>query len=236
MSDRPADRYRAVVERAARAAERSGRSPSSVVVLAAAKTFGAEAVAEVVGAGCRDVGENYVQEARAKRSALTERTDIVESPRWHLIGRLQRNKVRRAVETFDVLQAVDSLPLAEAIDRAAAALGRTVDCLLEVSLEREETKAGVPANELGELLDGCAGLTHVRVCGLMTIPPPTDDLERARGWFRRLHEIRDRHADLPPANVRLKELSMGMSADFETAIEEGATIVRVGTAIFGPRG
>ena len=236
MSDRPADRYRAVVDRAARAAERSGRSPSSVVVLAAAKTFGADAVAEVVGAGCRDVGENYVQEASAKRSALAERSALVESPRWHLIGRLQRNKARRAVETFDVLPAVDSLPLAEAIDRAASALGRTVDCLVEVSLEREETKAGIPAEELGELLGGFAGLTHLRVCGLMTIPPPTDDLERARRWFRRLRELRDRHADLPLANVRLKELSMGMSADFETAIEEGATIVRVGTAIFGARG
>ena len=235
MSDRPADRYRAVVERAARAAERSGRSPSSVVVLAAAKTFGVDCVAEVVRAGCRDVGENYVQEARAKRSALTERADAVEATRWHLIGRLQRNKVRQAVEIFDLVQTVDSLRLAEAIDRAASALRRIVDCLVEVSLEREVTKAGVPANELGELLAGCAGLTHVRVCGLMTIPPPTDDLDRARGWFRRLRELRDRHADLPPANVQLKELSMGMSADFETAIEEGATIVRVGTSIFGPR-
>ena len=236
MSDRPADRYRAVLERAARAAERSGRSPSSVVVLAAAKTFGAECVAEVVRAGCRDVGENYVQEARAKRSALTERADAVEALRWHLIGRLQRNKVRQAVEIFDLVQTVDSLRLAEAMDRAASALGRIVDCLVEVSLEREATKGGVPADELGELLDGFAGLTHVRVSGLMTIPPPTDDLERARRWFRRLRELRDRHADLPPANVQLKELSMGMSADFETAIEEGATIVRVGTAIFGPRG
>ena len=235
MSDRPADRYRAVVERAARAAERSGRSPSSVVVLAAAKTFGADAVAEIVRAGCRDVGESYVQEARAKR-ALTEITGAVERPRWHLIGRLQRNKVRQAVEIFDLIQTVDSLRLAQAIDRAGAAHERIVDCLVEVSLEHEATKGGIPADDLGELLGGLAGLTHVRVSGLMTIPPPTDDLVRARGWFRRLRELRDRHADLPPANVRLKELSMGMSADFETAIEEGATIVRVGTAIFGARG
>lgn len=236
MSDRPAQRFRAVLDRVAGAAERSGRPASSVAVLAAAKTFPAAVVAEVVREGCRDVGENYVQEARAKRQALEDLLAAAAAPpRWHLIGRLQRNKVRPAIEIFDLLHSVDSLPLAQAIDRTAASLGRTVDCLVEVSLEHETGKAGVPAEELEELLASLGGLSSLRVSGLMTIPPPTDDSRRARRFFRRLRELRDRLADLPLANVRLKELSMGMSADFEIAIEEGATIVRVGTAIFGPR-
>ena len=224
-----AQRYRAVVDRVARAAERAGREPSSVTVLAAAKSFSGEVVAEALHAGCTDVGENYVQEARTKREAL-ERVSL--RPRWHFIGRLQRNKARAAVRIFDVIESLDSMTLALALDRAATV---PVDCLVEVRLVPERTKGGIAAEELGDFLAGLAELPLLRVRGLMAIPPATDDPMEARGFFRRLRELRDRYADLPLPNVQLKELSMGMSADFEVAVAEGATIVRVGQAIFGPR-
>lgn len=231
-----AERYRSVAERVARAAERSGRAPSDVVLLAVGKTFAAESVIEAVRAGCRDLGENYVQEARVKRAEVERLLAPTSAVRWHFIGRLQRNKARVAVELFDLVHSLDSEALADALDRAAAAGSRVVECLVEINLGGESTKGGIAPDRLGDFLRSVADRSSLHVRGLMAIPPPEADPSVARLRFRRLRELRDRHADLPLPGGGLKELSMGMSADYEAAIEEGATIVRVGRAIFGPRG
>jgi PLP dependent protein len=220
-----ADRWRAVVERATEAAVRAGRSPEEVTVVAAAKTFGVEAVREVVAAGARDIGENYVQEARAKARAVPE-------VRWHMIGRLQRNKARQAATIFQRIHSLDRIELAKALDAAAAEAKIRLRCLVEVKLGGEATKGGVEPAVVEALLGRLAALENLVIDGLMTIPPPAPARETRRR-FAELRELRDR---LRPWNVQLKELSMGMSADFEEAIAEGATMVRVGTAIFGPRG
>ena len=223
----PGDRYRAVRDRVAEAAVRAGRRPEEVVVVAAAKTFGVEAIAAVLAAGATDVGENYVQEAAAKKEALPS------TVRWHLIGRLQRNKARLAARTFGRIHSLDGVALAEALHRAASP-GRPVSCLIEVNVGGEATKGGASPDGVEPLLEAAARLEGIRVDGLMCIPPPGDE-GSTRRHFARLRALRDRLARLPVPHVHLKELSMGMSADFELAIAEGATIVRVGTAIFGDR-
>ncbi len=230
MSDGAADRYRAVAEEAANACLRCGRKPQDVVLVVAAKTFGVAEIEAVISAGARDIGENYVQEARRKRQSIAER-----SIRWHLIGRLQRNKAREAVALFDLIHSLDGVDLARALDRAAAAAATTVRCLVEVNLAEEPRKGGVPAVGLGGLLESLSHFSHLRVDGLMAIPPASDAPEGSRTCFRRLRELRDEFDRLRLPNVQLKELSMGMSADFEIAIEEGATLVRIGSAIFGLR-
>lgn len=209
----------AVRARIAAAAARVGRDPQSVRLIVATKTKPAEMVRAAIAAGVTDVGENYVQEAQAKQAA------VGASARWHLIGHLQRNKAARAVELFDCIQTVDSAALGAALSRHGVAQGRTVRVLIEVRLGGEATKHGVEPEALPPLLQALR-LPALVVDGLMTVPPP-DESERVRPHFRALREWRDR--------LGLRELSMGMTDDFEVAIEEGATMVRVGRAIFGPR-
>jgi len=209
----------AVRARIARAAERARRDPAGVRLIAVSKTMPAALVRAAIDAGATDVGENYVQEASAKRAT------VGDGAHWHLIGHLQRNKAARAVETFDCIQTIDSPALAAAVARHAAAAGRTMRVLLEVKLGGEASKSGVPPADLPALLDA-ARVSALVVDGLMTVPPPGEP-EAARPHFRALRELAARHG--------LRELSMGMTDDFEVAIEEGATMIRIGRAIFGAR-
>jgi PLP dependent protein len=210
-----------VRERIARAAERAGRRPDDVLLIGVSKTVEAERVRQAVAAGLSALGENRVQEAKEKIAALGRPVP------WHLIGHLQTNKVRDALAAFDLVHSLDRLDLARECDRRARQQGRPVDALVQVNVGGEAVKGGFEPDELGPALDAIAKLDHVRVRGLMTIPPLVERAEQARGWFRMLADLAKRYG--------LAELSMGMSADFEVAIEEGATMVRVGTAIFGPR-
>jgi pyridoxal phosphate enzyme (YggS family) len=223
-----ADAVAAVRQRIARAAARAGRSPDSVTLVAVTKTHPPAAVAEALAAGVHDFGENKVQEAEAKIAALPG-----QPIRWHLLGHLQSNKARRAAQLFDSIQSVDSASLASRLDRAAGEAGRTLSVLVQVELGGEATKSGLEEDELMPALEALRPLAHLSVRGLMTLPPPAEDPDQMRPYFRRLRALRDqaRGAGLLAGD----ELSMGMSGDFEVAIEEGATIVRVGTAIFGER-
>jgi PLP dependent protein len=210
-----------VRERIACAAERAGRRPADVLLIGVSKTVEAERIRAAVAAGVTALGENRVQEAKTKIDELGRLAA------WHLIGHLQTNKVKDALELFDVVHSVDRLELARELERRAAARGKVVDALLQVNVAAEASKGGVGPDAVGESLDAIGKLAHLRVRGLMTIPPEAERPEDARPWFRRLRELAQRHG--------LPELSMGMSGDFEVAVEEGATMVRVGTAIFGPR-
>ena len=225
-----AERWRAVLGRVAHAAAHAGRRPDEVTVVAAAKTFGAPVVAEAIAAGVRDIGENYVQEAIAKQGAIG-----MSPARWHLIGRLQRNKTTRAVEAFDWIHTLDSVALADSLGRAGERAGKTVRCLIEVNLAAEATKAGVLPERLEELATAMAGRPGMSIEGLMTIPPRVERAEESRRHFARLRELLERLSRLRLPGVQPKELSMGMSADYEVAVEEGATFVRIGTALFGAR-
>jgi PLP dependent protein len=205
-----------------------------VELVGIAKRKPAAAVAEAVRAGLRRVGESYVQEAIRKLpelEALLAETGAAP-PRRHFVGHLQSNKARDAVRLFDVIESVDRLDLALELERRAAAASRSLDALLQVDLAGEPRKGGVAPAELARLFEAVAKLERLRVRGLMAIPPASDDPERSRPWFAKLRELRDA---LGAGGAELRELSMGMSADFEIAIEEGATWVRVGTALFGPR-
>lgn len=209
----------AVRARIAAAAARAGRDANAVRLIAVSKTKPAEMVRAALQAGVQDIGENYVQEAVAKRAA------VAEPACWHLIGHLQRNKVARALDTFDVVQTVDSAALGEAVARRAEARGRPARVLIEVNVGGEASKNGVAPDALAELL-GRLRDPQLVVEGLMTVPPPGPPA-RTREYFRQLRALRDA--------AGLRELSMGMSDDFEIAIEEGSTMVRVGRAIFGDR-
>jgi PLP dependent protein len=210
-----------VRERLARAAERAGRRPDDVLLIGVSKTVDVERIRAAVAAGVRALGENRVQEAKGKVAELGR------PAAWHLIGHLQTNKVKDALELFDVIHSLDRLELAREVERRAAARGQTVAALLQVNVAAEVSKGGVSPDAVTETLDAIGKLAHVRVRGLMTIPPEAEKPDDARPWFRRLRELAERHG--------LSELSMGMSGDFEVAVEEGATMVRVGTAIFGSR-
>jgi hypothetical protein len=225
-----ADRVAAVRERIARAAERASRAPSDVTLVAVSKTFPARAVREAFAAGVRHFGENRVQEAESKIETLAEERG--RGLRWHLIGHLQSNKARRAQALFDVIQSVDSAGLARRLQRAASEEGRRLRVLVQVDLAGETSKFGVPEEELPGVLGGLRGLEGLSVEGLMALPPYLE-AEAVRPYFRRLRVLRDEAAEAGLLNGA--ELSMGMSHDFETAVEEGATLVRVGTAIFGER-
>jgi PLP dependent protein len=220
-----------VRDRIARAAARAGRDPSHIRLIAVSKTFGADAVRAAAMDGQLDFGENKLQEAQQKRQ------DLSDLPlRWHLVGHLQSNKAKRAAAEFDVIHSIDSVPLLQKIDEAAAAIRRRVDLLVQVDLAREPTKHGAREDELRPIFDAGRQATAVSVSGLMLLPPSVDDPEAARPWFRKLRVLRDTlELEGIPASM-LKELSMGMSHDYEVAVEEGATFVRVGTAIFGRRG
>jgi len=226
-----AERVAAVRERIARAAERASRPPGEVTLVAVSKTHPPEAVRAAFAAGVRDFGENRVQEAEPKVAATA---DLAASGlRWHLVGHLQSNKVRKAAVLFGVVQSVDSLELAERLARIGAETGRPVRALVQVDLAGEETKFGLPEADLLPALEALRGKEGLRVEGLMVLPPLLDDPEEVRPFFRRLRALGERAASA--GLLAGRELSMGMSHDFEAAVEEGATIVRVGTAIFGER-
>jgi len=210
-----------VRERIARAAERAGRRPDGVLLIGVSKTVDTARIRAALAAGLPALGENRVQEARAKLAELGRPVP------WHLVGHLQTNKVREALELFDVIHSLDRPELARECDKRARARGRAAEALVEVNLAGEASKGGVEPDRLAALLAAVAPLDHVRVRGLMAIPPEAHDPEAARPWFRALAKLGAQHG--------LAELSMGMSGDFEVAVEEGATMVRVGTAIFGPR-
>ena len=221
----------AVRERIERAARRANRSPDTVRLVAVSKTVEPERIREAYAAGLREFGENRVQEAAAKKPILVD-LDI----RWHLVGHLQSNKAQKAAELFDEIQSVDSLALAEKLDRAVEKAGRRcLPVLLQVRMGGEPTKSGIEEAELLPLVRGIASLAHLAVQGLMSIPPFFDDAEQARPYFRRLRELAGELASARIRGISAQELSMGMSHDFEVAIEEGATVVRIGTAIFGER-
>lgn len=222
-------------ERIAAAARRAGRDPSDVTLVGVTKRVPAERVAEALRAGLAVLGESYVQEARVKAEALAALLGPGgPRPRWRLIGRLQRNKARDAVALFDAVETLDREDLAAELERRAAAAGRSLEVLLQVNLSEEPQKGGVAAEGLPALLSACAGLAHLHVAGLMTVPAASPDPEDSRPVFARLRALAATLRDTPGGGA-LRELSMGMSADFEVAIEEGATLVRVGTALFGPR-
>jgi pyridoxal phosphate enzyme (YggS family) len=215
-----ADNVASVRTRIAAACERVGRASSEVTLVAVSKTFPASAIDEAIAAGVTDIGENRVQEAREKKP------EVAGSVRWHLIGHLQSNKAKDAIRLFDVIQSVDSLGLAEKLARAAEGAGRTQDVMLQVNVGDEPQKSGIEAADAEGVAKAVAGLPSLRLRGLMAIPPAGTP-EESRRWFRELQALRN--------GLGLEQLSMGMSEDFEAAIEEGSTIVRVGRAIFGSR-
>ena len=232
-----ADNIARVKEQMAAACLRAGRSRDSVQLMAVSKTHAPEAILEAFAAGIRLFGENRVQEFAGKRDALHGAGIFGEGgASVHCIGHLQSNKVRRAVEIFDGIDTVDSLGLAQGLDQAAMKLGKKLPVLIEIKIGTEESKHGLTPDgpELAPLLERMADFQHLELRGLMTVPPFADDPEQVRPYFRQLRVLR---ADLSRAypNLKLDELSMGMSHDFQVAIEEGATVVRIGTAIFGVR-
>lgn len=219
-----------VQERIRQAALRVGRDPASVRLVAAAKTVEAARVRAAIAAGVRIIGENYLQEARQKIGQLGH-----ETAEWHLIGTLQHNKVRYVFDLFNMLHAVDRLELAEEIHRRGERLGRYMPVLLEVNVGGEMSKSGFSPEALLKEVETLAAYSYLQVRGLMTIPPPTATPDAARPFYRTLRELRDLLVGKGIEGLECAELSMGMTADYEVAIEEGATLVRVGTAIFGPR-
>ena len=224
MQNDLADNLNAIRRRISEAALRAGRDPDEVKLVAVSKTHPADILREAIDAGAYFLGENKVQEAESKIAELGR-----DAAEWHLIGHLQSNKARRAVQLFDVIQSLDSIELAERLERICSEEGRdALSVFIQVDLAGEETKSGVAEDDLPPLIKYLKSCKQLQLNGLMVVPPYDDDVEKTRPYFERLREIRD---NLLPGG----ELSMGMSHDFEVAIEEGATVVRVGTAIFGQR-
>ena len=224
------ERLNEVRARIAAAAARADRSPSDVRLIAVSKTFPLDAVREAYDAGQRDFGENRVQELLQKMETAGD-LDI----RWHLIGHLQSNKARRAAERVAVVHSIDSVDLLRRVDAAATAAARRLEVLIQVDLALEATKHGAPVETLPAIVEEAHRCRAAGLVGLMLLPPLAENPENARPWFRRLRQERDRLLALGTPPAMLSQLSMGMSHDFEVAIEEGATMVRVGTAIFGER-
>ncbi len=227
-------RLEAINQRIVAACERAGRRASEVTLVAVTKTVPAARIREAIEAGVRAIGESRVQEAAAKipeLSALSAERKV----EWHLIGHLQSNKARRAVELFDVAHSVDSLKLAERLDRLAAEAGKLLPIFIEVNLGGERSKTGVAPDEVLPLCEQVGKLPNLELKGLMAVPPFSDNPEDARPFFRHLRRLRDAARRAGAAGASFNDLSMGMSGDFEVAIEEGATFVRVGSAIFGAR-
>ncbi|HTA23520.1 MAG TPA: YggS family pyridoxal phosphate-dependent enzyme [Terriglobales bacterium] len=222
-----------ILEQVAAAARRSGRGLADVSLMAVTKTQPSERIREAYAAGLRLFGENRVQEFAGKGGALQDLGDA----EWRMIGHLQTNKAAKAVELFGGVDSVDSLRLAERLNASARTLGKKISVLIEINVGGEAAKSGVASEskELQELLHGAAGLEHLEFQGLMTVPPFTDDPQQARPYFRKLRELRDQIAVRRLPGVGMQVLSMGMSHDFEVAVEEGSTCVRVGTGIFGER-
>ena len=229
MAEEIRERLARVRDRVARAAERAGRRAEDITLIAVSKTFDSTTVQKAVDAGAGELGENRVQEALAKAGQV--KGDV----RWHLIGHLQSNKARQAVETFDMIHTVDSSELAGRLDRIAGELGRNPSVLVQVDLAHEPTKSGALESDLPSIVEALDSARHLKFRGLMVLPPFFDSAERARPYFRELREILEGLNHSRPPERSLTELSMGMSHDFQVAIEEGATMVRIGTAIFGSR-
>jgi len=232
-----ADRLTEIRARLFVAARSAGRDPSSVRLVAVSKTFPLESIREAFEAGQRDFGENRVQEALQKVELALQKIEgsADQSIRWHLLGHLQTNKARKAAPAFAVIQSVDSVELIQKLDQAAADTGHAPDLLIQVDLAGEANKYGATPSEVPRLFEAAAACRAARVVGLMTLPPWPETPEDSRPWFRQLRDLRDQwQASGVPASM-LRELSMGMSGDFEVAVQEGATMVRVGTAIFGSR-
>jgi pyridoxal phosphate enzyme (YggS family) len=234
------DRVNVIRDRIGAACRRAGRDPAEVTLVGACKRQPLERIAAAVCAGVHSLGENYVQEAKTTQDALGDclarhcAPNAAPVPQWRLIGHLQRNKARHAVTLFAAVDTLDRLELARELDKRARVAGTRIDVCLQVNLSGEESKSGSDEASLPALLAGCADLDQVRVVGLMTMPAPDPDPEAARGPFARLRGLRDT-LSREPGGADLRALNMGMSGDFEVAIEEGATLVRVGTALFGER-
>jgi pyridoxal phosphate enzyme (YggS family) len=229
-------RLDSVRARVAAAATRAGRDPAAVTVVGVTKRKGAELIVAAVRAGLRDLGESYVQEAVSKVPAVNGALERIGEalPRWHFVGQLQRNKARDVVRLFDSVSSVDRERLGAELERRAEQEQRTLELLIQVNLSDEPQKGGILPDALPELLVASRAWSRLRVTGLMTIPAADDDPEHSRPAFAQLRKLRDELRG-SPGGEHLEELSMGMTGDFEVAIEEGASIVRVGTAIFGPR-
>jgi len=219
-----------IATRIREAAERAGRRGESIRLVAVSKTMGTDIMRTAAEAGATIFGENFIQETRTKISALSSYPIS-----WHFIGHLQTKKSKIAVDLFDLIHSVDSLKLARALNKHAGNIGKIQKILIQVNIANEPTKYGVAASEAAGLAQEISGLENLSVRGLMTMPPLFDDPEKARPYFSALRELRDRIEDEKLANVSMAELSMGMSGDFEVAIAEGATLVRIGTAVFGKR-
>jgi pyridoxal phosphate enzyme (YggS family) len=219
--------------RIAASAIRSGRDPEQITLMAVSKTFPPDSIREAYHAGLRVFGENWVQEFSQKARILADLVDI----EWHMIGHLQTNKAARASELFAAVDSVDSLRLAEKLNSSAQQVGKKLSAFIEINVGGEAAKSGISSesHELDEILQAAPNLQNLEFRGLMTIPPFFDDPQEARPYFRKLRELHDRTASRNLSNVSMEVISMGMSHDFEVAIEEGSTCVRIGTAIFGER-
>lgn len=224
-----------IQQRIESACVRSGCDTNSVTLIGAAKKQSAKRVLDFARAGLKNIGENYVQEGVAKKSEIETLAPEL-SLRWHLIGALQSNKARVAVQNFDLVHSVDRISLARELDKAARVLDQTQDILLQVNIGDESSKAGCAPDEVIELAKRCAELTNIRICGLMTLPPYEENPEETRKYFRALRELSEKiRQSINLSSTQKWHLSMGMTHDFEIAIEEGATMVRVGTGLFGAR-
>ena len=221
--------HRKVIDRISEAALRVGRNPREIKLLAAAKSQSVELVQAAIAAGVRLIGENYVQEAEEKRHAISEAVE------WHMIGHLQRNKVKAALNTFNLIQSLDSVALARELDKEGRRNGKTVRTLIEINLGDEQSKSGIGRDKVAELVERVSELAHLQVEGLMAVPPFKENPEEIRPYFRSLRELQVELQGWKIPNGSFSELSMGMTHDYPIAIEEGATIVRIGTALFGPR-
>ena len=221
--------YRKIIDRISEAALKAGRNPQEIKLLAAAKSQSIESIRAAIAAGVRLVGENYVQEAEHKKQAISETVE------WHMIGHLQRNKVKSALNTFDLIQSLDSTALALEFEKEGKKRGKTVRTLIEVNLGDEQSKSGLAQDRVVELLKRVGDLAHLRVEGFMAVPPFRENPEEVRPFFTALKNLQVELRCLKIPNVMLNELSMGMTHDYVVAVEEGATIVRIGTALFGPR-
>jgi pyridoxal phosphate enzyme (YggS family) len=224
------ERLEKVKGRIKKAAQACNRNPENICLVAVSKTVPAARVREAIEAGVKNLGENYVQEAREKINSL------MDFPvNWHFIGHLQTNKAKYAVRLFDLIHSVDSLKLSRELNKQAQKNGKIQQILIQVNISHEETKSGISVDEAINLIDEISHLENLSIKGLMTMPPYFNQPERVRPFFSALRELRDQIKEKAMPNMSMDELSMGMTGDFEAAIEEGATIVRVGTAIFGER-
>ncbi len=221
--------HRRIVDSIVRAATKSRRDAGEVKLLAASKSQSVELIRAAVGAGIVLIGENYVQEAARKKPLITDPLE------WHMIGHLQRNKVKLAVELFDVFESLDNVALARELDKEGQKRNKTIRVFVEVNLAEEQSKTGVGEDKAASLVRQIVSLSNLHVEGLMSVPPYKENPEAARPYFRRLRQLREKLTEIQAPNLELRELSMGMSHDYAVAVEEGATIVRIGTALFGPR-